>query len=262
MSNPKPKLSDLEDMGRAAGEILRAGFGKVHEISRKGAIDLVTEVDREAEAFLLNQINERFPDSQAVGEEGGRLSGSGNGKWYIDPIDGTTNYTHGLPIFCVSIAYEEAGELVYGMVYNPIQEEFYSAEKGSGAYLNGRKLQVNQVYEVENSLLVTGFPYDIRTNPDNNLAEYARFSLRTHGVRRLGAAALDLCYVAAGYFDGFWEKRIEVWDIAAGALIVSEAGGKVSDVNGAPDFMVEAESILAANPKLHSEMLKVLQEED
>jgi len=262
MSQSKPTLADLEDMGRAAGEILRDGFGKVHEIDRKGVIDLVTEVDKEAEAFLLQQIQERFPDSQAVGEEGGRLSGSGDGKWYIDPIDGTTNYTHGLPIFCVSIAYEEAGELAFGIVYNPIQEEFYSAESGGGAFLNGRALQVNQISEVANSLLVTGFPYDIRTNPDNNLAEYARFSMRTHGVRRLGAAALDLCYVAAGYFDGYWEKRLNVWDIAAGALIVREAGGKVTDVKGAADIMIETESIMAANPKLHSEMLKVLQEID
>jgi myo-inositol-1(or 4)-monophosphatase len=262
MSERKPKLSDLEEMGRAAGEILRAGFGKVHDIDRKGVIDLVTEVDKEAEAFLLQQIEAHFPDSQAVGEEGGRLSGSGSGKWYIDPIDGTTNYAHGLPIFCVSIAYEEAGELAFGVVYNPIQEEFYAAERGGGAFLNGRPLQVNQVNEVANSLLVTGFPYDIRTNPDNNLAEYARFSLRTHGVRRLGAAALDLCYVAAGYFDGYWEKRLNVWDVAAGALVVREAGGKVTDANGAPDFMTDTESILAANPKLHSEMLKILQEED
>ena len=253
-----PALIDLEKMARAAGEILRAGFDRVHQIDRKGVIDLVTEVDRESEAFLLAEIKKNFPDSQAVGEEGGRLTGSGDGKWYIDPIDGTTNYTHGLPIFAVSIAYEKAAELVLGVVYNPIQEEFYAAERGGGAHLNGQVLKVKTIAEVADSLLVTGFPYDIRSNPDNNLAEYERFSKRSHGVRRLGSAALDLCYVAAGRIDGFWEKRLNAWDVAAGALIVKEAGGKVTDIDGGPDFMSEPQSVLAANKALHAEMLKVL----
>ena len=258
MTTRVPTLSDLEQMARAAGEILRAGFGKVHQIDRKGVIDLVTEVDRESEAFLLAEIEKNFPDSQAVGEEGGRLTGSGDGKWYIDPIDGTTNYTHGLPIFAVSIAYEKAARLVLGVVYNPIQEELYAAERGGGAHLNGQVLKVKTIAELADSLLVTGFPYDIRSNPDNNLAEYERFSKRSHGVRRLGSAALDLCYVAAGRIDGFWEKRLNAWDVAAGALIVQEAGGKVTDIDGGPDFMSEPHSVLAANKALHAEMLKVL----
>lgn len=262
MTSSEPTLAVLEQMARAAGEILRAGFGKVHQIDRKGVIDLVTEVDRESEAYLLTEIEKNFPDSQAVGEEGGRLSGSGDGKWYIDPIDGTTNYTHGLPIFAVSIAYEKASELKLGVVYNPIQEELYSAERERGAQLNGQVLQVKTVADVADSLLVTGFPYDIRTNLDNNLAEYERFSKRSHGVRRLGAAALDLCYVAAGRFDGYWEKGVKSWDVAAGALIVQEAGGKVTNIDGGPDFMSKPQSVLAANKALHAEMLKVLREGD
>lgn len=262
MTSSEPTLAVLEQMARAAGEILRAGFGKVHQIDRKGVIDLVTEVDRESEAYLLTEIEKNFPDSQAVGEEGGRLSGSGDGKWYIDPIDGTTNYTHGLPIFAVSIAYEKASELILGVVYNPIQEELYSAERERGAQLNGQVLQVKIVADVADSLLVTGFPYDIRTNLDNNLAEYERFSKRSHGVRRLGAAALDLCYVAAGRFDGYWEKGVKSWDVAAGALIVQEAGGKVTNIDGGPDFMSKPQSVLAANKALHAEMLKVLREGD
>lgn len=262
MTSSEPTLAVLEQMARAAGEILRAGFGKVHQIDRKGVIDLVTEVDRESEAYLLTEIEKNFPDSQAVGEEGGRLSGSGDGKWYIDPIDGTTNYTHGLPIFAVSIAYEKASELILGVVYNPIQEELYSAERERGAQLNGQVLQVKTVADVADSLLVTGFPYDIRTNLDNNLAEYERFSKRSHGVRRLGAAALDLCYVAAGRFDGYWEKGVKSWDVAAGALIVQEAGGKVTNIDGGPDFMSKPQSVLAANKALHAEMLKVLREGD
>lgn len=262
MTSSEPTLAVLEQMARAAGEILRAGFGKVHQIDRKGVIDLVTEVDRESEAYLLTEIEKNFPDSQAVGEEGGRLSGSGDGKWYIDPIDGTTNYTHGLPIFAVSIAYEKASELKLGVVYNPIQEELYSAERERGAQLNGQVLQVKTVADVADSLLVTGFPYDIRTNLDNNLAEYERFSKRSHGVRRLGAAALDLCYVAAGRFDGYWEKGVKSWDVAAGAVIVQEAGGKVTNIDGGPDFMSKPQSVLAANKALHAEMLKVLREGD
>ena len=261
MPELEPKLSDLEELARAAGDILREGFGKALQIENKGVIDLVTQVDKDAEAFLLQQISERFPDSQALGEEGGRLSGSSDSKWFIDPIDGTTNYAHGLPIFCVSVGYAKAGELLLGVVYNPIHEELYKAERGAGAQLNGKSIQVKQVHSLGDSMLVTGFPYDIRTNSDNNLAEYARFAMRTHGVRRLGAAALDLCYVAAGYVDGYWEKSIKPWDIAAGALIVQEAGGTVTDINGDPDFMSQ-KHILAANPTLHAEMLKLLHEED
>lgn len=258
MAEKQPQLSDLEEMARAAGDILRAAFGQVHEIDRKGIIDLVTEVDRQSENYLMGNIKKRFPQSRAVGEEGGRLSGDGDGMWYVDPLDGTVNYAHGLPIFCVSIAYERAGEIVLGVVYNPIHEEFYAAERGAGAALNGVPIQVTQVGELVDSLLVTGFPYDAWTNPDNNMAEFERFSKRSRGVRRLGSAALDLAYVAAGRLDGFWEIRLNAWDVAAGALIVQEAGGLVTDIRGGTDFMSKPQSILAANPALHAKMLAAL----
>ena len=260
MQNKIPKLSDLEGMARAAGEILRRNFGKVHQIDHKGVIDYVTETDRESERFLLAEIEGQFPGSSAQGEEGGRLAGSGKGMWYIDPIDGTMNFAHGLPIFSVSLAYEIDGELMHGVVYNPIHEELYSATKGNGAWLNGEAIQVSNVRELKDSLLVTGFPYDSWTNPKNNLSEHKKFTLLTQGVRRLGSAALDLCYVAAGRLDGFWEIRLNAWDVAAGALIVQEAGGKVSAIDGTADFMSAPQSILAANASLHIKMLAILQE--
>jgi myo-inositol-1(or 4)-monophosphatase len=180
--------------------------------------------------------------------------------WFIDPIDGTMNFAHGLPIFSVSLAYEFDGELTHGVVYNPIHEEMYSATLGEGAFLNGLAIHVAETEELKDSLLVTGFPYDSWTNPDNNLAEHQKFTLLTQGVRRLGSAALDLCYVAAGRLDGFWEKRLNAWDVAAGALIVQDAGGKVSAIDGNPDFMKAPQSILAANIILHEKMLAVLKE--
>ncbi len=254
----KPKLYDLIDMVRTAGEILRANFGKVQQIDRKGVIDYVTETDRESERFLLAEIEKRFPGSKAMGEEGGRLTGENGGMWYIDPIDGTMNFAHGLPIFSVSLAYEFEGELTYGVVLNPIQEELFSASVGEGAWLNETPIRVTSVNELKDSLLVTGFPYDAWTNPKNNLEEHNRFALKTQGVRRLGSAALDLCYVAAGRLDGFWEIRLNAWDVAAGALILKEAGGKVTNVMGGPDFMSAPQSILASNPDLHPKMLDVL----
>jgi len=260
MSENHPELDDLKDLASAAGEILRSGYGEVHQLEHKGIIDLVTEVDREAEAFLLGEIESRFPGGRAVGEEGGQLSGSGEGMWYIDPIDGTMNYTHGLPIFCVSIAYERAGDLQLGVVYNPVQDQLFAAERGQGATLNDATIHVSPQTELIDSLLVTGFPYDAWTNPDNNLAEFTRFSQLTQGVRRLGSAALDLCFVAAGWLDGYWEKRLNAWDVAAGALIVQESGGLVTDLKGSPNFMSAPQSVLAANPTLHAKMLAVLNE--
>lgn len=255
-----PELKDLEELARAAGEILREGYGQVHQIDHKGIIDLTTEVDKRSEAFLLGEIERRFPGGRAVAEEGGRLKGSGDAMWYVDPIDGTMNYTHGLPIFCVSIAFQQDSELRLGVVYNPIHEELYAAERGAGASLNDDQIRVSETAELVESLMVTGFPYDAWTNPDNNFAEFTAFSQRTQGVRRLGSAALDLCYVAAGWLDGFWEKRLNAWDVAAGALIVQEAGGLVTNIEGREDFLSKPQSILAANPTLHARMLDVLKE--
>lgn len=255
-----PTLNTLEAMARGAGKILSQGFGAEKRVYHKGVIDLVTDVDRRSEDYLLRQIRDNFPQDGIVAEESGELPGQDCCVWYIDPLDGTINFSHGLPIFCVSIAYARNGELELGVVYDPMRDECFRAQRGAGAWLNGEALKVSGSDNLDHCLLVTGFPYDIRTNPANNLDHYARFALRTQGVRRLGSAALDLCYVAAGRFDGYWELYVAPWDIAAGALIAREAGAQVSAVFGDPDYLSEPCSVLAANPVLHARMLGVLQD--
>jgi myo-inositol-1(or 4)-monophosphatase len=255
-----PTLQDLENLARAAGEILRASFGQHHlSIAHKGVIDLVTEADHRSEAYLLGEIQRRFPGHKIVAEESGETSGADGQVWYIDPLDGTVNYAHGLPIFSVSIAFAEAGKMRLGVVYDPIRDECFSAEDGQRAWLNGQPLRVAEAQSLDQGLLVTGFPYDIRTNPENNLENYTRFALRSQGVRRLGSAALDLCYVAAGRFDGFWEIRLNAWDVAAGGLIAEQAGARVTNLAGGADYITPPQSVLAANPRLHAQMLTLLQ---
>lgn len=256
----QPTLQDLEQLARSAGDILRMHFGKHNEVRRKGVIDLVTEADHRSEEFLLSEIAKRWPEHRVFSEESGERAGRDEDIWYVDPLDGTVNYAHGFPLFCVSIAYEHAGELALAAIYDPIAKDMYLAQRGQGATLNGAAIQVSANQELVDSLLVTGFPYDAWTNPDNNFDEFVRFSMRCQGVRRLGSAALDLCYVAAGRLDGFWEIRLNAWDVAAGALLVQEAGGSATDLRGGPDFMSQPQSILAANPALHARMLEVLQE--
>ena len=253
-----PNLDDLEKLARGAGEILRAGFGETHEIEYKGEIDLVTEVDKHSEEFLLREIVNRFPDHKIFSEESGERTGSTEDVWFVDPLDGTLNFSHSLPLFAVSIAYAHAGKVTLGVVYDPIANELYSAQVSNGASLNDTPIQVSQISELKNSLLVTGFPYDAWTNPENNFAEFRGFSMRSQGVRRLGSAALDLCYVAAGRLDGFWEIRLNPWDVAAGGLIAQEAGGVVTNTQGDSDYLSKPQSILAANPALHPKMLQVL----
>jgi myo-inositol-1(or 4)-monophosphatase len=255
-----PSLTDVETLARQAGEILRAGFGQETRVYHKGDIDLVTDVDHRSEAFLLGEIQRRFTGSGIVAEESGSLPGEGCCLWYIDPLDGTVNFAHGVPIFCVSLAYAEDGQVRLGAVYDPMQDECFTARLGGGAWLNGRPIQASKVQDLDHSLLVTGFAYDIRTNPNNNLDLYTRFSLLSQGVRRLGSAALDLCYVASGRLDGFWELRLSAWDIAAGGLIAHEAGAIVTGVAGEADYLIEPCSILAASPKIHPLMLKVIGE--
>jgi len=250
----------LIEIAQQAGEILRVGFGQHHQVEFKGEIDLVTEIDHRSEELILGEIGKRFPDHAAFSEESGERSGSAEDIWYVDPLDGTLNYSHGLPFFCVSIAYAHKGRFTFGAVYDPIAEEMYIAENGKGARLNGKPIHASAVAELKSSLLVTGFPYDAWTNPINNFAEFQRFSMRTQGVRRLGSAALDLCYVAAGRLDGFWEIRLNPWDVAAGALIAQEAGALVTNVRGDPDFIGKPQSVLAANPALHAKMLEILKE--
>lgn len=256
----EPSLSDLIFLSRQAGEILFSGFGKQHQIDRKGVIDLVTEIDHQSEQFLIHEINRRFPTHQIVAEESGTHHGENCCLWYIDPLDGTVNYAHGLPIFSVSLAFQIDGEINLAVVYDPLRDEMFSAVRGQGAYLNDKPLAVSQTSELNRSLLVTGFPYDIRENPSNNLDLFAKFSMVSQGVRRLGSAALDLCYTAAGRFDGYWEIRLSPWDVAAGGLIAREAGGVVTDLNGNSDFLTQSQSILAANPVLYQQMLVILNE--
>jgi myo-inositol-1(or 4)-monophosphatase len=263
-----PTLSYIEGLAHEAGEILRQGYrprpgyGPPIRVDSKGEIDLVTEFDRRSESYLLREIRGRFPDHRIVTEESGIVSGNGACQWFIDPLDGTINYAHGVPIFSVSIAYQEDGVLRLGAVYDPMQDECFSAERGRGAWLNGEPIQASTTANLIDSLLVTGFPYDLRSNPDNNLARYTRMTLLTQGVRRLGSAALDMCYVAAGRMDGYWEIRLAPWDLAAGALIAEEAGAAVTDLEGGVSYMSPPYSIIAANRYLHGMILEELKEGD
>jgi len=262
----KPVLSEVESLARQAGEILRAnfnqrpGYGHHLDVDYKSLIDPVTEVDRRSEAYLLGEIRSRYPDHRVLTEESGKIAGQDCCIWYIDPLDGTVNFTHGVPIFSVSIAFARDNQLELGVVYDPIRDECFSAERGRGAWLNGKPIHVSGTRDLDHSLLVTGFPYDIRTNPVNNLDNYGRFTLRSQGVRRLGSAALDLCYIAAGRLDGYWETVLFAYDIAAGALIAEEAGAVVTDLYGGADYLASPQSVLAANAVIHSQMLAVLQE--
>ncbi len=254
----EPTLLDLESMARGAGEILRAGYGKRHRVTYKGEIDLVTEYDHLSEAYLLQEIRGRWPAHRVITEESGNLAGQDCCKWYVDPLDGTVNFAHGIPIFCVSLAYAEDGRVKLGVVYDPMLDECFSAERGRGARLNGEPIQVSQAPDLDRSLLTTGFRYDIRSNPANNLDHFARFSLISQGVRRLGSAALDLSYVAAGRFDGYWELEVKAWDVAAGGLIAEEAGAVVSNIQGSAHYLAAPISILAAGPGNHGRMLELL----
>ena len=252
-----PTLSSLESLARQAGAILRAGFGHDNKVYFKGEIDLVTDVDHKSEAFLIDEIQRHFPDHRIVAEESGQSAGAARYTWYIDPLDGTVNFAHGLPGFAVSIGYAEEGIMRLGVVYDPIREECYSAERERGAWLNGQPIRVSEASNLDQSLLVTGFSYDIRTNPQNNLDYFEYFMLHSQGVRRFGAAALDLCYVACGRLDGYWEISVSPWDLAGGGLVAEMAGARVSAVSGDPDYISEPCSILATAPLIYPQMLEV-----
>jgi myo-inositol-1(or 4)-monophosphatase len=254
----EPSLEIISAIARGAGEILRAGFNQSNHVELKGVIDLVTEVDQQSETYILAEIKKQFPDHKVIAEESGEVQGNSGHAWYVDPIDGTTNYAHGLPIFAVSIAYAYHGEVILGVVYNPIRDEMFSAEKGKGAWLNGKPIHTTSRVELNKSLLVTGFRYDRFTNPDNNLENFKRLALQVRGIRRLGSAALDLCFVAAGRVDGYWEIHLELWDLAAGMLIAREAGAVVTKRDGSQDIFISPLSVVAANPGLHQAILAEL----
>jgi myo-inositol-1(or 4)-monophosphatase len=248
------------EAARAAGELLLSELAGVRRIAFKGApTNLVTEMDARAEALILGRLRAAFPHDAVLAEETGSAQGPSGRRWIVDPLDGTTNYAHGLPLFAVSIALEVAGRVELGVVHDPVHEELYVAERGAGAFVNDRRLGVSGATTLDESLLATGFPYNIRETDDNNLREYAAFSLRAQGARRLGSAVLYLAWLAAGRFDGYWELRTGPWDVAAGGLLVEEAGGRVTGIDGAP-LDLDRPSVLATNGHIHDEMLKVLRE--
>jgi myo-inositol-1(or 4)-monophosphatase len=253
----QPTLEMLAELARAAGEMLRAGYEGDHQIDYKGLIDLVTEVDHQSEAYLLGEIQRRCPGQRILAEESGSVGTGEEGLWLIDPLDGTVNYAHGVPFFCVALAYARGSATELGAVYDPLRDELFTARRGEGAWVNGRRLRVSQAVDLQRSLLVTGFPYDSRNLRGDNYDYYARLGKLSQGVRRLGSAALDLCYVGAGRFDGYWELKLNPWDMAAGGLIAAEAGALVTDVDGGPRYM-DTLSILAAPPAIHARILEIL----
>jgi myo-inositol-1(or 4)-monophosphatase len=217
-----------------SGRIQKKHYQKQHEIFHKGEINIVTDVDLECQERIISLIGSHFPADQVIAEEKDNVFEGDRNRWIVDPIDGTTNYAHGYPFFCTSIAYEVKNEIVCGVVYNPIFDELFFAEKGKGAYLNGERLSVSTAVDMKQCLLTTGFPYDVATNSQNNVDHFVAFLHHAQAIRRDGSAALNLSYVAAGRFDGFWELKLSPWDTAAGVLMVREAGVRVSSFDGAP----------------------------
>jgi myo-inositol-1(or 4)-monophosphatase len=244
---------------RKAGEVLRAAFGIEHDITYKGEVDLVTEVDAEAEQVIRNELLGSFPTHAMLAEEGGELAGEADARWIVDPLDGTTNYAHGLSIFCVSIALERAGEVVLGVVHDPMGEETFIAERGRGATLNGDPINVSDTGELIRALIATGLPYDRAEMPEA-LELFGRFAATTRGMRRLGSTALDLCYVAAGRLEGYYERGIWPWDLAAGSVILEEAGGRLTNYRG-DKLDLAGREIVASNGRLHSAMTRLTGED-
>ncbi len=254
----QPLRTLAERAARAAGDHLRARFGDAGRVDQKGAIDLVTEADHAAEEIAVSTIRAERPLDSVLAEERGADGNPATSiRWIIDPLDGTTNFARSFPMFAVSVGVERDHQLVAGAVYIPMLEEMFTAALGSGATLNGRSIQASGTGHLDRGFLATGFPYDIRTNPDNNLDHFARFATRALAIRRAGAAAIDLAYVACGRFDGFWELRLKPWDLAAGALLIQEAGGRITAIDGTP-FHLTCPGICASNGLIHDEMLAVL----
>ncbi len=256
-----PQIAALvEEIAREAGDLLRERFGQPHQVAFKGAVDPVTEADRASEAWIVHRLREAFPDHHILAEEEGGASWKSAGPlWIIDPLDGTNNFAHNFPHIAISIALVMEGRSTVGIIYDPLRDECFSAWRGGGTHLNGVEVHVSRVHKLREAFLATGFPYDRRTAPDNNTRRLDHFLRRSQGVRRAGAATLDLAYVACGRFDGYWEPRLKPWDVAAGILLVEEAGGRVSDYTGSPNPL-SGESIVATNSLIHAAMLRVIRE--
>jgi myo-inositol-1(or 4)-monophosphatase len=244
------------EAAREAGAMLRETFALPKNITYKGEVDLVTESDKRAEALILGRLRKHFPSHDVVAEEGTGSEAGAKYCWHVDPLDGTTNFAHGYPCFAVSIGLIENGEPLAGVVFDPVANEMFTAVRGEGAHLNGKPIHVSAIETLSQSLVATGFPTHQRKN-SANMDYYWEFTLRTHGVRRDGSAALDLCSVAAGRFEAFWEFRLNSWDTAAGILLVREAGGKVTDLAGEP-YLAGGPAMLASNSRVHEEMRQVV----
>ena len=255
------KWSEFLEAARAAaleaGGMLRSGMDQGREISYKGVVDLVTNFDHRAQKLIFDRLATAFPSHGFQAEEGLSRKAEAEFCWVFDPLDGTTNFAHRFPVFTVSIALEHRGRVILGVVCDPMREEIFQAVEGEGATLNSRRIRVSGVDDLNRSLLATGFPYDLRESPVNNIDHFNNFLVRAQAVRRCGSAAMDLCYVACGRFDGFWELKLKPWDHAAGALIVREAGGRVSDFEGG-EFEISSPESLASNGLIHGAMVRVL----
>jgi myo-inositol-1(or 4)-monophosphatase len=244
-------------IARRAGRMLAENLGGSRTVELKGAINLVTEMDKRSEAMIVEGLSREFRDFSIVAEEGTNQTSESGYAWYVDPLDGTTNYAHGLPVFCVTIGLVHRETPVCGLVYNPMVDEMFTAVRGGGAFLGDHRLAVSSTRELTNALLATGFPYDIRESEYDNLDHFARFAKSARAIRRMGAAALDLAWTAAGRFDGFWEMKLSPWDCIAGALLCQEAGGVVTDYLGKP-FHIDLGQAIAANPVLHPQILDIV----
>lgn len=252
-------LNFAVETARAAGHVLMEKFGRISAVTKKGDINLVTEADLASEELIIERIKSYYPKHSILAEEGGdviKIEGERTWKWIIDPLDGTTNYAHGYPCFCVTLALEHDGEIVLGVTFDPTRNELFSAEKGCGATLNGKPMRVSSTEKLSEALIVTGFPYDFKQR-ENFASHLTDFLLSSRGVRRDGSAAIDMAYVACGRFDGFWEEGLNPWDVAAGKLLIEEAGGVITYYDGSP-FSIYIPPICASNGIIHDQMLEVL----
>jgi len=256
----QPTLDYVQQIALDAGDILTSISGEEMDIQHKTRTDLVTRADHEAEAYLIDAIRQGFPDHAINAEEAGELQGNTEHQWYIDPLDGTLNYAHGIPFYSVSVAYATQGDMLLGVVYDPVREELFSAEYGKGAMLNGAPIHVSGYTDLIDCMLSTGFPPDMGDQLSDDMAYFREFRKRSQSIRRMGSAALDLAYVACGRFDGYWKTDLYPWDAAAGALIAQEAGAIVTDLDNHPDFMKMPISLVCANPRVHAEIIKVLED--
>ena len=245
-----------------AGELLLDSFHKKRTVRNKGEIDLVTDADLLCENYIINKIKEKYPNHSILSEEEGSICNSREYLWILDPLDGTTNYSRKLPFFCISMAFSYKNNIKFGIVYSPTLNYLFYAKKNQGAYLNKKKIKVSKTSDLMKSFLVTGFPYDIRTTLNDNIDIFTAFLKKSLAIRRLGSAALDLCFVAAGIFDCYWELKLNIWDFAAGGLILEEAGGKFTDINGDNiDFSKNiSSSIVGSNTFIHDNIIKIIQE--